>query len=94
MVQGHISLSAMPNFALDSVPYLPFGADVAQGWSWLTRTRVAIDGEPSRWHEEFAIGVLPAPQAVMVPNALVEVSAMTEAYFNVRAVYAFRSPLV
>jgi len=45
----------MANFPVDPTPYLIAGLTIEHGWNRLARDRVALGGEPTREHEDYAI---------------------------------------
>jgi hypothetical protein len=53
----------MANFPVDPYPFLIAGLVVEYGWNRLVRGRMALGGEPTREHEDFAIVMInPMPQ--------------------------------
>jgi hypothetical protein len=50
-----LEVAAMANFPIDPAPYLIAGLTVEHGWNRPARGRVALGGEPTREHEDYAI---------------------------------------
>jgi hypothetical protein len=51
----------MANFQVDPRPFLVVGLAVEHGWNHPAQRRMALGGEPTREHEDFAIVTINPP---------------------------------
>jgi hypothetical protein len=83
----------MANFVVDPAPFVPEGLEI-EDWARPARSRIVINGNPPRRHDEYAIvSLVPPPPPNHLHDAMEEVATFLEEDQHVVIRSCFLSPL-